>query len=701
MTQTPGASPWLSLWFGNFFEPFYSDLAAVEAGLQDVADLGFTSVNLDSKPWEDFFARYRGEPASQYVATQEHMIERARELGLDHTCLALYLCGDNLYPTIRDVPPVRGEGAVLPDGSPMGTYKYWSPRAQQSMVEHVEGLLRLYGPGMRRTNDGRVRIQTMFDPIPKPSFDAEGRQHYLAWLERRYAGDVGALAGRYGIDATAFDALEPEQYWLGPERLNWVGCALPTSEDLVRRTPDFHRWVDNQTYLAQVGVTYFADMAQRWRALETPIFVEPVMHQWGYFFNPPGVQDWQTGQRALDVYRNGQHVDGVLYMTAPLSPEDRADALVVSAEAAIQRGASGERPFTGGLYLGRHVNNDVYAVVPPAEAVATLVAAGASDLHAYGYSGLDDGGVMFRMDGLFKDSLRDGLRWAREVLPLLQDAPRRSREVAMLFPAQMSLLEPLELDEGGRHRMDLLGWYHQLVDLGWHVDVLHPDQVAAGDLAGYAHLVVPTDSLEDLTDAAEAAALDTAVRAFVEAGGTLLHGPGSLLAQRAFGVVEHPEHFDCFAWSGEDVIPHGWSTVSYSSGEASATYLETGRAALSVLRAGRGEVHSFGYQHGYSYSRSSMPIVPPRYGRREMHPVVLLPRTPVEQAIGRAPSPLPQHKGLETARFGDRDVVVVNHRSSPVYLSDFGGRAVERRVDLVPSAPGWVAAHSATYLQLA
>ncbi len=29
--------------------------------------------------------------------------------GLTYTHLALNLCGDNLYPAIRDVPPVRGE----------------------------------------------------------------------------------------------------------------------------------------------------------------------------------------------------------------------------------------------------------------------------------------------------------------------------------------------------------------------------------------------------------------------------------------------------------------------------------------------------------------------------------------------------------------------------------------------------------------
>ncbi len=211
-------SPMLSIWFGNFFEPFFSDRESVRRGIAEVAELGFNSINLDSKAWEDFFARYRGEPASPYVAMQEFMMQEAAARGLDYSHLALYLCGDNLYPTIRDVPPVRGEEPMLPDGKPMGTYKYWSPRAQQTMVDHVRGLLKLYRNGMRRLpgTPPRIVMQTMFEPIPKPSFDAEGKQRYLAWLERRYEGNIAKLNQRYGISATAFAQLKPCEYWLRP-----------------------------------------------------------------------------------------------------------------------------------------------------------------------------------------------------------------------------------------------------------------------------------------------------------------------------------------------------------------------------------------------------------------------------------------------------------------------------------------------------
>lgn len=689
--SVPTNPPMLSIWFGNFFEPFYSDREATRRGIADVAALGFNAINLDSKAWEDFFARYRGEPASPYVAMHEFMMEEMAKHGLNYTHLALYLCGDNLYPAIRDVAPVRGEEPMRPNGQPMGTYKYWSPRAQQTMVDHVAGLLKLYAPGMRRRTDSRIIMQTMFEPIPKPSFDPEGKEKYLGWLEQRYDGDMAKLNARYGLAVRSFAELTPSEYWLRPEELNWVGCARPKADDFARRTPDFYRWIDNQTHLAGVLLDYLGAMKQRWRELEPQLWVEPLLHQWGYFFNPPGQPDWQTGQRALDVYRCAAHVDSVLFIAAPLNAENCADAMALSVEGSIMRGANSSRPFTGGLYLGRHVNGDIYRVVPPAESIATLVANGAKGLHIYGYSGLDDGGVMYRMDELFKESLRTGNRWAAEVIPLLTES--RAREIALLFPAEMSLYEPLEVDPEGRHRMDLLGWYAQLTDLGWHVDIVHPEQVVAGALAAYRHLGVPHNSLYDLGDNA---ALEAAVKQFVVAGGTVLHGPHCELALRAFGIEEEAAAFDCFVYR-EEIIPHGWSTVAYRGGRALGTYLQSGKAALAETVLGAGRVLSFGFQYGYAYARRTMPVVPANYGKREMHPVVLLGETPVAALIGASSlAPMRPIKGVEFARFGS-SLVVVNHRSSPVDLSSIPARRV---IPQVPSAPGWLAAHSAMYLEL-
>lgn len=618
----------------------------------------------------------------------EFMMAEMQHCGLDYTHLALYLCGDNLYPNIRDVAPVRGEESIRPNGQPMGTYKYWSPRAQATMVEHVRGLLKRYGKGIHRQKDGRPVMMTMWEPIPKPSFDAEGKQKYLVWLEQRYAGNIAKLNRRYRLKAKSFATLQPNEYWLRPEELSWVGCARPTQEDFARRTPDFWRWIDNQTHLATVLDDYLASMLRHWRALDENIFVEPQLHQWGYYFNPPGAIDWQTGQRALDVYRCAKHVDSVLFVSFPLNAENRADAMALSVEGSILRNANAHRPFTAGLFLGRHVNGDIYNVVPPAEAIATHVANGAKGLYAYGYSGLDDGGVLFRMDLNFKDSIRTGNEWAAKVIPLL-DAPR-AKEVAILFPAEMSLYEPLEVDTEGRHRMDLLGWYQQFTDLGWHVDIVHPDQVVTGCLLEYKHLVIPTNSLYDLGDNQ---ALEAAVRQFASRGGKVFHGPHCELAERALGVKEQAIEFDCLDWD-EEIIPHGWSTVSFRGGKAVARFIQSGKAGIAETKLGNGKVFSFGFQYGYAYCRRTMPIVPSRYGKREIHPIVLLAKTPVEKLAGISPlAPMPPLKGVEFARFGE-SVVIVNHGGSPIDISRVRAKTA---IHLVSSAKGWVAAHSAVY----
>jgi hypothetical protein len=57
---------------------------------------------------------------------------------------------------------------------------------------------------------------------------------------------------------------------------------------------------------------------------------------------------------------------------------------------------------------------------------------------------------------------------------------------------------------------------------------------------------------------------------------------------------------------------------------------------------------------------------------------------------------LPPSKGVEVARFG-RHVVIVNHRSTMVDLSAV---PAEERIEMIPSVPGWLPGHSATYLRL-
>jgi len=89
--------------------------------------------------------------------------------------------------------------------------------------------------------------------------------------------------------------------------------------------------------------------------------------------------------------------------------------------------------------------------------------------------------------------------------------------------------------------------------------------------------------------------------------------------------------------------------------------------------------------------------VPPQYGKREMHPVVLLKRTPVAAFAGISPlAPMTPIKGVEFARYGNK-LVIVNHGSSPVDISGIKSR---KAVPQLPSVPGWLMAHSAIYLEL-
>ena len=78
----------------------------------------------------------------------------AHRHGLAYNFLLLYLNGDNLYPHIRFSPPIFGEETVYLDGRPGRWYKYWSKKAQISMKEHVDRIMKQYGQGCERCLTG-------------------------------------------------------------------------------------------------------------------------------------------------------------------------------------------------------------------------------------------------------------------------------------------------------------------------------------------------------------------------------------------------------------------------------------------------------------------------------------------------------------------------------------------------------------------
>ena len=216
MREKNSAHPYINLWFGNFFEPAFSSEEFRTEGIDRIRDMGFNSILLDSKAWQDFFDRYAGQEATQYVAAQEHMISEIQKSGLSHCFLAIYLNGDNLYPNIRYSPPVFGEEPTAPSGEPGKWYKYWSERAQASMTEHVKELYALYGKNATRVSvngtEDRLPLCSMWDPIVAFSFDKEGISRYQTWLEERY-GSIEAFNQAYGLSAESFSAITPEEYW--------------------------------------------------------------------------------------------------------------------------------------------------------------------------------------------------------------------------------------------------------------------------------------------------------------------------------------------------------------------------------------------------------------------------------------------------------------------------------------------------------
>jgi hypothetical protein len=73
----------------------------------------------------------------------------------------------------------------------------------------------------------------------------------------------------------------------------------------------------------------------------------------------------------------------------------------------------------------------------------------------------------------------------------------------------------------------------------------------------------------------------------------------------------------------------------------------------------------------------------------------LLAKTPVEKLGGISPlAPMQPVKGVECARFGE-NLIIVNHRSDPV---DIRGIMAKKAIPQIPSAKGWLAAHSAILL---
>ena len=216
------------------------------------------------------------------------------------------------------------------------------------------------------------------------------------------------------------------------------------------------------------------------------LYLSPNMAQWSYFLNVDGsrlsgvglADLWDTGMRGIDIYELASYVDNCCFTAVPVTPAGDADAYVVSCQHSMMRCMNRNRDFQGGIFWGRFLYNDLYQALSPCEIVGSIVASGAKGIWAYGMNGLDDGGILDRMDKGFLESLKTANRWAKQVIPRMEGKPKS--DIAILFPSAMASFEPLVLKNSDVHRLDLLGWYKACCDLGFNPDVIDLGMVEQG-----------------------------------------------------------------------------------------------------------------------------------------------------------------------------------------------------------------------------
>ncbi|MDE7310337.1 MAG: hypothetical protein K2N87_01760 [Eubacterium sp.] len=688
--------------FGNFYNPAYEDEAFVDEAMQFIKELGFNSVMFDTKAWEDFKERYDTGACSQYVKMQEYMGKSARAHRLGYNFLLLYLNGDNLYPHIRFSPPIYGEETVHADGTPGKWYKYWSPKARLSMKEHVERIMEMYGKGCERCiaappqSPGQevIPVCSMWDPVVAPSFDREGIQRYQEFLRTLYGGDIAKLNHAYGTSVEDFAKLEPEEYWYALK----YGVGFLTEEDVKKQTPQFFRWRDQAFWKARELELYFQEMQALLKEKNPELYLCPDLSQWGYFLNIYGRTQadadnefsdlWDTAARGIDLYALAPFVDCCHFITVPVTPDGYPNAYVVSCQHSMMRVMNAGRQLIGGIYWGRFIYNDLYAFLTPAEMIGTMTACGMDGYTCYGINGLDDGGVLNRMEPSFLDSLALGNRWCAQVIPQRKGA--RKKEIALLFPSEMALLEPFETGNNKIRRLDLLGWYELCCDLGYQADVISTHQIIENALLEYRVLIVPAN---DCYSAAEHPQAEKRIREWVRAGGVLIHGPGDLLAAACFGIAGEACEKMPYQY-GKTIIPQGESFCRYYGGKSVADYIDGGGCCVAEYAkdilaeqaaelAGkneepkkgaadwRGAVYSFGIQIGASYAAKNIPHVPYGQGNKEMYPLIQSKTTLVKDILRKYLIPASGicERGIETGVF-ENGMVIVNHRSEPYVLPE-------------------------------
>ncbi|WP_099469531.1 type 1 glutamine amidotransferase family protein [Konateibacter massiliensis] len=676
MIEKRTGKPYINVWFGNFYRPAYDDKEFVKKGVSLLKELGFNSILLDSKAWEDFRDRYEGKEASPYVAMQEYMQEEIERQGLSHVFMSLYLNADNLYPNIRFSPPIYGESVVNPDGSDGKWYRYWSDKAKTSMQEHVSGLLRYYGENNTRimvNQEEKKPICSMWDPIVAPSFDEDGRKRYLSWLEKNY-GDIESLNRAYRVKFSAFDELEPKDYWFS---CAYEGDSCYDAADIKADNEKYQMWIDNMKWRKQELVLYFQDMQKRLKSVDKDLYLCPTLTQWSHFLNIDGSKIssvgfselWDTAMRGIDLYEIAPFVDAAQFISVPVTPLGDPNAYVVSVQHSMMRAMNEGREFLGGIYWGRFLYQHVYEFISPCEIIGSMVGSGINGYSSYGMCGLDDGGVLHRMEKSFLNSLSAANDWAKKVIPLL--GQKKKSSVALLFPNAMAAYEPMSVEGNIERRYDLLGFYQACLDFGYEVDVIDINAVEEGRLKDYALLIIPANQSykKDRREKAEATLKD-----WVAQGGVLLHGPNDEVVYQSLNIKGEAHEKDEIIYRGGGLV-QGDLFETFEGETLLAVYEHSGKGAAVLNSYGKGKVYSLGFYYGSNYSAKIAPHVPLSQKNNELYPLPYMKQDMLRDILNTyvAPNCSIQEKGIEVASFAN-GLVITNHTSTPISVDEIKGK---------------------------
>lgn len=689
--------PYINIWFGNFYRPAYDDKEFVKEGIGLLKKLGFNSVMLDAKAWEDLKERYEGKTASQYVSMLEYIQEELKNAGLSHEFLALYLNGDNLYPNIRFSPPIYGESVTDKDGKDGRWYRYWSDKAKASMEEHVRGLMKTYGDNYVTVLYGgkeRKPVCSMWDPIVAPSFDKEGRRRYIDWLSREYGGDIRLFNKAYGVSKKSFDELEKEDYWF---ECRYPGELSFSEEDVKRKAPKARMLMDNRKWKCEELGLYFQDMEKRLHGIDEALYLIPDMAQWGYFLNVDGAMLegvgfadlWDTAARGIDIYRLGEYVDCAHFLSVPVLPDGDGDAYVTACHHSMMRSMNRGREFIGGIYWGRYLYNDIYGVMTPCEIVGSIVAAGASGYTSYGMCGLDDGGVLHRMEKYFLDSLSCANQWAKCVIPQL--GSKRQAKVAILFPSAMAAYETMYTEGNKERRLDLLGWYKACRDLGLGADVVDGRSLCRENLLDcYRVLILPEDDCYEMNPDT---GFEEKLKAWCRQGGIVVYGPDCALAASCFGVEAKRHEPDAIRYQ-EAAMVKSRNFCTYPDGKPMAVYLSDGAACVTEYETGAGYQYAFGFSYGYACYTKSVPHVPVEQKNNELYPLEMMRGNILGDILKHRAGLLAEpEKGIEKSFF-ENGKIIINHTSYPYEIWEDGEKMYQYPVNQRLLLP-----HSAVFIK--